>query len=108
MSEPQPSLSPNREDNSENNKGNSLLGKSGGNNISEESSSLITKTDLLSQLDPTLRDQLSSHTWEIINYNPLKLYIAHREHKQIILASIKSNKIRKQDDYYNLSLYIRN
>ena len=103
MSEPQPSLSSNRENNSENNKGNSLLGKSGGNIISEESSSLITKTDLLSQLDPTLREQLSPHTWEIINYNPLKLYIAHRERKQIILASIKSNKIRKQDDYYNLS-----
>ena len=99
MSEPQPSLSPNRENNSENNKGNSLLGKSGGNIISEESS-LITKTDLLSQLDPTLREQLSPHTWEIINYNPLKLYIAHREHKQIILASIKNNKIPKQDHYY--------
>ena len=75
--------------------------KSGGSIISEESS--ITKPDLLSQLDHTLREQLSPHTWEIINYNPLKLYIAHRERKQIILASIKSNKISKQDNYYNLS-----
>ena len=105
MSETQPSLSPNIENISTNDKGNSLLGKSGENITLEEesSSSLITKPDLLSQLDPTLREQLSPRTWEIINYNPLKLYIAHREHKQIILASIKSNKISKQDNYYNLS-----
>ena len=105
MSEPQLSLSPNRENDSENNKGNSLLGKSGGDITSEEeSSSLITKQDLLSQLDPVLTEQLSSHTWEIINYNPLKLYIAHRERKQIILASIKNNKIHKHDLFTNLSL----
>jgi len=92
--------------NSENDKGNSLLGKSGGNITLEEesSSSLITKPDLLSQLDPTLREQLSPRTWEIINYNPMKLYIAHRERKQIILASIKNNKIHKHDLFTNLSL----
>ena len=91
--------------NSQNDKENNLLGKSGGgNNALEEESSPITKSDLLSQLDPALREQLSSHTWEIINYNPLKLYIAHRERKQIILASIQSKKITRQDNHLNLSL----
>lgn len=97
MSEQQPSSD---------NMNNSLLGKSGsgGTISSEEESSLITKSDLLSQLDPTLREQLSPRIWEIINYHPLKLYIAHREHKQIILASIKNNKIQKHDPFTNLDL----
>jgi hypothetical protein len=89
----------------ENDKENLLLGKSGGNITSEEEfSSQFTKSDLLSQLDPSLKEQLSPHTWEIINYNPLRLYIAHREHKQIILASIQSKKITRQDEHLGLSL----
>lgn len=99
MSELQPSSN-----NSENDKENNLLRKSGGSITSREESSPITKPDLLSQLDPALREQLSPHTWEIINYNPLKLYIAHRERKQIILAAIKNNKIHKHDPFTNLSL----
>jgi hypothetical protein len=96
----QPSLS-----NSEKDKENSLLGKSGGGNITlEEKPSSITKSDVLSQLDPPLIEQLSPHIWEIINYNPLELYIAHRERKQIILAAIKTNKIHKHDPFTNLSL----
>lgn len=102
MSEPQPSTK-----NSQNDKENSLLGKSGGRNIitsQEEFSLPTTKSDLLSQLDPTLVEQLAPHTWEIINYDLLKLYIAHREHKQIILASIQNKKISRQDNHLNLSL----
>ncbi|HSF50246.1 MAG TPA: hypothetical protein VLA74_05735 [Nitrososphaeraceae archaeon] len=101
MSEPQPSSK-----NSQNDKENSLLGKSGSSNITsqEEFSLPITKSDLLSQLDPILVEQLAPHTWEIINYDLLKLYIAHREHKQIILASIQNKKISRQDNHLNLSL----
>ena len=47
MSETQLSLSSNIENNSENDKENSLLGKSGGNIISEEESSTITKQDVV-------------------------------------------------------------
>jgi hypothetical protein len=59
---------------------------------------------VLSQLGPVLTEQLSSHTWDFINYNPLKIYIAHKERKQIILASIQSKKITRQDTHLNLSL----
>jgi hypothetical protein len=106
MSEPNYySLSSTAESNSKNDNGDySLLGKSGGDITSEDSSSSITKQDVLSQLGPVLTEQLSSHTWEFINYNTLKLYIAHRERKQIILASIQSKKITRQDKHLNLSI----
>ena len=52
---------------------NSLLGKSGGNTISGNNHAQLQKQDLLSQFNPNLKEQLLSHTWNIINYNPLEI-----------------------------------
>ncbi len=58
----------------------------------------------MKQLDPNLRQQLSYRKWNHISYNPLKFYIAHSEHKQIIISSIKNEKINQHDGNFNFSL----
>jgi hypothetical protein len=47
------------------------------------------KTSLLEQLHPNIKEQLSSHIWEIISYYPFKFLIAHSSYKQIIYATVK-------------------
>ena len=79
-----------------------LVGKSGGS-ISKEKT-FTNKQELLNQFDPHLKEQLLSHLWNIISYNPLRFYIAHSEHKQIIISSVKKEKLNSNDDNFNLSL----
>ena len=80
----------------------SLIGKSGGTCSGDNI--LNQKQELLRQFDPHLKEQLLPHIWNVISYNPLRFYIAHNEHKQIIISSVKKEKLNLNDDNFNLSL----
>ena len=64
-----------------------LVGLTGGNNIDPDITS-GTKVAIFDQLHQNIREGLSGHTWEIINYEPLRFIIAHTAHNQIIHASV--------------------
>ena len=58
-----------------------------------------SKRAILKQLKPEIKEQLSRHVWEIIQYSPLKFLIAHSDFKQIVYAEIKKyNVSTKKND----------
>ena len=76
----------------------------GGDNTTEENYSdnknnkNNNKTVILKQLKPEIQEQLSKHTWEIIQYSPLKFVIAHSDYKQIMYAEIKKHSVLTKKD----------
>jgi hypothetical protein len=82
----------------------SLKGKSGGTLLSENNKLLNQKQELLKQFDPHLKEQLLAHVWNVISYNPLKFYIADSQQKQIIISTIKKEKIKQYDSNLDISL----
>jgi hypothetical protein len=68
-----------------------LVGLTGGNNINGDITT-DKKVAIFEQLHQNIREGLSDHTWEIINYNPLRFIIAHTEHNQIIHASVRNRR----------------
>jgi hypothetical protein len=66
-----------------------LVGLSGGSsNNTTIDSTTDNKLTIFEQLHPNIREVLSGHTWEIVNYEPLKFIIAHTEWNQIIHGSV--------------------
>lgn len=80
---------------SENSIYNELIGRTGGyisdNFVSE------TKEPIIDQLDENIRQQLSGHTWGIISYSPTRFIVAHRDHRQVIHASVKKEYIKSSN-----------
>jgi hypothetical protein len=68
-----------------------LVGLSGGKNITTDTTT-DNKVTILEQIHQNIREGLSTHTWEIINYNPLRFIIAHTEYNQIIHALIRNRR----------------
>jgi hypothetical protein len=69
-----------------------LVGLSGGSNNTTTNTTTDNKVTIFEQLHQNIREGLSGHTWEIINYDPLRFIIAHTEHNQIIHASVKNRR----------------
>jgi hypothetical protein len=69
-----------------------LVGLSGGSNNKTADSTTDTKVAIFEQLHQNIREGLAGHTWEIINYNPLRFIIAHTQHNQIIYASVRNRR----------------
>lgn len=75
--------------------GSGLIGLSGG--LSPDPN-INMRDILLQQLHQNIREQLASHTWEIIQYVPIRFLVAHTGYKQIIHASVKNKESIIRDD----------
>ncbi len=65
--------------------------------------SVSKKDDILRQLKPQIREELSKHIWELISYNPPRFLVAHSEYKQIVFALIKEKNVKKiNNDKYGI------
>jgi len=70
--------------------GDNLDGLSGGAN--DNSAILISKASLLQQLHPNIKDELAGQAWDLVNYNPLRLIIAHTGFNQVVSATVGKRK----------------
>jgi hypothetical protein len=64
--------------------------------ITNDISQVLNKNNdqVLSQLDSTIRNELTGHVFETICYDPLTLVVAHAVKKQILTCKIKQESVR--------------